>query len=373
VQKGRANIVIDGQAGSCGKGKTAAYLALRHKPHAVVACFGPNAGHTVLLPDGRKFVFRHLPAGSVHQDAAIYIGAAASIDIFVLRDEIGQIESNGIEVRDRLHIHPRAVVITDEDKDLERLSLQGIASTMKGVGAAQARKVMRSARLAQDETVLAQYVNRWQGNPVLDEIEHGRSVLVETSQGFDLCINHGIDYPRCTSRQINAAQALADLGLPPGAVGDVYGVIRPYPIRVGNITEGDSVVGFSGPYADAQELMWDQVARSAGMPLSEFDALLQQEKTTVTGRLRRVFTFSWKRFRAFCCANRPTQIVLNFADQISWSNREARDFAGLSERTRSFIDALDNCAEAPTRLIGVGPRNDQVVDLISREEEASRA
>jgi adenylosuccinate synthase len=355
-------IVIDAQAGSCGKGKVAAFLALKNQPSVVAAGFGPNAGHTVWLGEGslaRKLVFRHLPAGSVCKSADILIGAAAIIDLEVLNAEILAIETAGIPIRDRLRIHPRAVVITDKDKMQEAQTLRGISSTMKGVGAAQASKIMRQAMLAGDYPSLQPYTKKWSDRFLLRSI-HQESVMLETSQGFDLCLNHGVSYPFCTGRQINAAQVLADFGIPLATSPvEIVGVVRPYPIRVGNISATET----SGPYApDTKEISWEKVAKDAMMPPEAVAAMLEQEKTTVTQRQRRVFTFSWERFKRFCEANQPTMLALNFADQITYKDRLATKRAELSIKTQRFLNDLEQTSEAAVGLIGTGPLNSQMIE-----------
>jgi len=367
-------IVIDAQAGSGGKGKVAAYLALEDQPDIVAAGFGCNAGHTV-YHNGHKLVFRHLPAGSVWKDAEIIIGASAILDLAVLEAEIEMLEKAGVMVRDRLLIHPRAAVIEDCDREAEA-ALRGISSTMKGVGAAQARKIMRGAKLAGDFLTLRQFTEPYNNWRISDALVEGRQVQIETSQGFDLCINHGVSYPFCTSRQINASQVLADFALPPSIDVEVVGVVRPFPIRVGNISETET----SGPYADdSVETTWEQIAKDAGMSPKGYADLLEQEKTTVTQRQRRVFSFSYNRFRRFCDVNAPSYIALNFADQIDWTDRglsaktRIRELnrSLISQKTRDFIDRLNACWDFPdypesyagVKLVGTGPGTEQVVDL----------
>ncbi len=358
----RVDVIVDGQAGSCGKGKIAAHLALLNRPDFVVANFGPNAGHTVVI-GSQRMVFRHLPAGSICQSAQIFIGAAALIDFEILLDEIQHIEDHGIEIRSRLHIHPRAAVITQEDRDYEQAQLKGIASTMKGIGSAQARKIMRvNGKLAVDVPALRCFTKGVDPMLLIGPLQSGATMQIETSQGFDLCINHGIDYPRCTSRQVSAAQAIADTGIPMHFVRDIYGVIRPYPIRVGNITDGNKLIGYSGDYDGSAELSWEKVASDAGMKESQKEALLRQELTTVTGRQRRVFAFNWPRFRRFVQMVGPTRLCLNFADQICAADYGITEYGELTRRTCSMVETLEQSSGIPVRFIGTGPDNAHIVD-----------
>ena len=155
IKHGKASVVIDGQFGSTGKGLAAAYQCEKAKDvdWKMVICTtnaAPNAGHTTVMPDGRKFVTFHLPTMAViHPEPPIYLNAGAIIDIDMLQDELGVM---GVDPG-RVSIHPNAAVITEEDKEYERQKTSGatqIASTQKGVGRALARKIMREGVTAKD-------------------------------------------------------------------------------------------------------------------------------------------------------------------------------------------------------------------------------
>ncbi len=365
------SVIVDAQAGSSGKGKLAAYLALRYQPDVAVANFGPNAGHTVWL-NGQRIVFRHLPSSCVYHGCKLVMSAGALIDLHVLHEEIRTVEKLGIPIRERLFIHPRCAIIEDSDKEREAEDVHRIASTMKGVGASAARKLRRieSVRLAQDVVELADYVDRWGEHDWLSTgiQHHGWKVLLETSQGFDLDINHGLSYPYCTSRQVSAVQALADAGLPAFLLNQVYGIVRPFPIRVGNVDQRPGKPtndGWSGPYwRDNTETGWHKIAKDAGMDDFRTAAMLRAEITTVTGRQRRVFTFSHERLRHFVRMVGPTSLVLAFADQIDAAayNMGEADGPQLPQRVLDFVHMLDNTS-VPVRFVSTGPEVTQMVDL----------
>lgn len=370
MEIGKASIVIDAQAGSGGKGKVAAFLAGEFRPRIAVANFGPNAGHTV-VNGGSKFVLRHFPAALFCRDTVLVIGAGAAIHLPTLHAEAAPLEAAGYDVMRRLHIHPRAAIVNQSDIALEQAELGNSGSTCKGVGSASANKLMRRpGSVAADVPELREYVERYTRR--LDPLARavmGSSggTLLETSQGFDICLNHGVSYPYCTSRQVSAAQALADAGLPPRAVGQVYGVVRPYPIKVGDITNnhGDGVPASSGPYAaDSNEITWETVAISAGMDDAAFQRLVRQEVTTVTGRLRRVFMFSWDRFDRFCTTVGPTALILNFADQLDASIYGATDVEAISDLVMRFVARLESVAGVPVIAIGTGPDTGHMIKLM---------
>ena len=87
-------------------------------------------------------------------------------------------------------------------------------------------------------------------------------MILEVSQGFDLSLNHGTEYPYCTSRDITVGMALNSAGCPPSMLGNVIGSFRTYPIRVGNVEGGNS-----GPcHHDQTEITWADVSNTHGGP-----------------------------------------------------------------------------------------------------------
>jgi len=251
---------------------------------------------------------------------------------------------------------------------------------MQGCGAFLADKVMRRVGLilARDCPELAKYVVAggynnyiwpWNIAVSLDMLlSDGFTILHEGSQGFSLDINHGSHYPQCTSRGTTAVQNLADMGLSAKRMGDVYLVIRPYPIRVGNVVEDGVVVGHSGGvYEGQKEISWKEVAEQAGAP----PTLADKELTTVTKRLRRVFTFSDEQLRDAVTINGATQIALNFANYIDWSCYGTNDFDGLPTKVKQFIKRVEDVAQIPVTIVGTGPQNNHVCfrDTAFRSEQ----
>jgi len=186
----------------------------------------------------------------------------------------------------------------------------------------------------------------------------------DLTTGTSYFLANGVRGHNCTSRQTTAVQNLADMGLPARAMGEVYLVIRPFPIRVGNVVEDGRQTGYSGGcYTDQRELTWRDVADQAGMPESEAQALLTKELTTVTKRLRRVFSFSDQQLREAVTVNGATKIVLNFANYIDWAVAGTSKHSDLTPKVLDFIARVEGVAGIPVTLVGTGPRIDQVVDL----------
>src|SRR5262245_64787370 len=91
---------------------------------------------------------------------------------------------------------------------------------------------------------------------------------------------------------------MADAGMPPSFHRKTIMVVRTFPIRVGN-TENTS-----GPvYNDQDEMTWAAIG-------------VEPEMTTVTGRIRRVFTWSAEQFKNSLEVLNPDAIVLTFCDYL---------------------------------------------------------
>lgn len=398
MQRGKFNIVVDGQWGSCGKGLISTALADKHTPDIVSTTNMPNAGHTAIdnstLPEKPPFVGKVLPtpavlnkwrafgepaptAGQQPYAPFVVIGPSAAFHVKRLLEEIELCGVNG-----NIYIHPRAGVVTQVHQELEAQSSGGtkhIASTMQGCGAFLSDKIMRKAdlKLARDlvpemtdisnfARIASNYIDvdtlKALSMPrlLMMMMESGLTILHEGSQGFSLCINHGSHYPFCTSRSTTALQNAADMGIPPKHVGKVYLVIRPYPIRVGNVVEDGKTVGYSGDcYPDHKEISWTEVATAAGAP----PEVTKGELTTVTKRLRRVFTFSEQQLVEAAAVNGATDIVLNFANYIDWSCFGVNDPNRLSKKIFDFIDRIKDICGLPVTIVGTGPRNDHVCFL----------
>lgn len=360
MKTGKFNVVVDGQWGSCGKGLIAAYLARKHGVDTASTTNLPNAGHTVVLEDGSKFVSKILPVSTflntAGQDVKAYIGPGAG---FFLKQLFKEMKECGVAPED-VRIHPRAMVVTEKHAAMERGDLdeegtKHIASTMQGSGAARAEKIMRGSevKLARDFPELESMIaDDWLGE--IHGVMDGAMWLHEGSQGFSLGMNHGSHYPQCTSRECTVSREMSDMGLAPQQIGDVYVVIRPFPIRVGNVIEDGKQVGYSGDcYSDQTELTWTDVKAQSGYP-EDYDL---SELTTVTKRVRRVFTFSMEQVRRACMVNGATKIALNFANYLDYDCFETsgNDFTKLPQKVQDFIAEIEEQLGLPVAVVGTGP------------------
>lgn len=276
------NVVIGSQWGDEGKGKFTDYFA---QESDIVARFqgGNNAGHTIKVKDV-EYKLHLIPSGIVTGKICL-IGNGVVVDLQALNEEIEYLKEKGITVTpDNLIISDRAHVIMPYHKELDKIqdSIKDnpIGTTGKGIGTCYAEKMNRTgiriidlfdSKLADKifESLKNQYTTifnkgeipepkldyfyKYADNIILElkpligkikpfvrdtsvyineQLEKGKTVLAEGSQGMLLDIDHGT-YPFVTSSNISTASVLSGLGVSFKYIDKVYGIAKAYTTRVG--------------------------------------------------------------------------------------------------------------------------------------------
>lgn len=290
-------MIVDLQYGSTGKGLIAGYLGHYGNYDMVVNANMPNAGHTYIDAHGGKMMHKVLPNGLVGKSVkSAMIGPGAVFDPLTLRLEIENLHQLGY---DQFHVfvHEQATVLLKAHKEAEQGDerLTNIGSTRQGSSAAMIHKIMRNP--IRNPTVGAMLQNapfmtiltqaQW-----IEKIHAADEILLEGAQGYSLGINAGF-YPHCTSRDCTPARFMADCGIPHNFVRRVIGTARLHPIRVA----GDS----GDHYPDQRETSWAELGQ-------------EDEYTTVTQKVRRVFTWSEMQITEAIMACMPAHIFLNFCN-----------------------------------------------------------
>ncbi|MEO1197084.1 MAG: adenylosuccinate synthase, partial [Pseudomonadota bacterium] len=273
-----ANVVVVGaQWGDEGKGKIVDWLSERAD---VIARFqgGHNAGHTLVI-DGAVYKLHALPSGVVRRGKLSVIGNGVVLDPWHLIEEIATVQAQGVEITpETLMIAENTPLILPIHGELDRAreaqnSVAKIGTTGRGIGPAYEDKVgRRSVRVADlaDPATLERRVDRalvhhdalrrglglepvdrdaliaalnavapkilpyagpvWK---VLNEKRKaGHRILFEGAQGALLDIDFGT-YPFVTSSNVIAGQAATGVGLGPGSIDFVLGIVKAYTTRVG--------------------------------------------------------------------------------------------------------------------------------------------
>lgn len=338
------HVLADGQFGSCGKGALASWLALQAANESKVFAgtitnAGPNSGHTSYF-EGQKIVLKQLPTFAVHSALRgwthpVYFSAGAIIDLTQLAIECEKFP--GIPV----FIHPQAAVLQISDRKMEHHipSIAAVAGTRSGTGYALVRKIQR-----EPNAVYYTFPAKSRKWPMCGEYAppNKHSYFMEISQGFSLGLNSPF-YPKVTSRECTFAQGFADARMPLTSYVRGYLAFRTYPIRVGDVD------GYSSGswYPDQREINWKDIG-------------VEPEITTVTGRVRRIATWSWQQFDDAMNANHPTHVFLNFMNYLGSPQRQ--DFIGAHTGVR--YERLESGHTSYSFIYGFGPYVKDITDDI---------
>lgn len=340
---GKLQVIVGGQFGSEAKGHVAGYLASKESDLFAVRTGGPNAGHTVIW-GGAEFKLRQVPAAAVTNETAIVgIASGSEIDPAVLQSEADMLESTlPQKLWHRLMIDPQATVIEPGHLNQEQALVMSIGSTGKGIGAARADRIMRTAKLWSD---IAAHHDPGRHQSVADfaheVLKDDGTVQIEAAQGYGLGLHTGY-YPQCTSGDCRAIDAMAAVGVSPWHPDvselEVWVVFRVYPIRV---------AGNSGPLYG--ETSW------AGLGL-------EREFTTVTGNERRVGLWDQRLANDAILANgKNVKVALMMFDQIAPEAKGVTDWNQLDRPVQDALSLFDDRVGNRIELVGTGP--DSVIDL----------
>ena len=334
-----ANVVVVGaQWGDEGKGKIVDWLSERAD---VIARFqgGHNAGHTLVI-DGNVFKLAILPSGIVRGGKLSVIGNGVVLDPWHLVKEIAGLRSQGVTITpETLMIAENTPLILPFHGELDRareeaVGVAKIGTTGRGIGPAYedkvGRRAIRVADLADPETLEARVdralvhhdalrrglgmepVDRAALIAALTEIapavleyaapvwkvlnekrKSGKRILFEGAQGALLDIDFGT-YPFVTSSNVIAGQAATGVGVGPGAIDFVLGIVKAYTTRVGE-----------GPFPAE---LHDADGQRLGERGHEFG--------TVTGRKRRCGWFDAVLVRQTCATSGVSGIALTKLDVL---------------------------------------------------------
>jgi adenylosuccinate synthase len=294
-------VIIGGQCGDEGKGKIIDAFG-EGFDWVLLYQGGANAGHTIKVKD-KEHVVHLIPSGIFREGVRCYLGNGMVIDPWALRDEIIELEEQGIRVRDRLYVSSAAQLLMPYHKRLDELregqrKRKSIGTTGRGIGPAYQDKLQRSGLrmgdltlplekleraaiehilaanevlagqydaeplpakvLAEELVVLAQTMRPMvvDGFTALRGVREGReSALFEGAQGTLLDIDHGT-FPYVTASNCTVGGALTGTGLPPRCLGEIVGIFKAYCTRVGNgpfptellAEDGDNLRQLGGEY-----------------------------------------------------------------------------------------------------------------------------
>jgi len=416
------DVILGLQWGDEGKGKIVDYFV---KDYEVIARFqgGPNVGHT-LYKDGKKIVLYQIPSGIFHEGKINIIGNGVVLDPITLKKECDRVAEFGIDLKKNLFIAERTNIIVPTHRALDRASEQAkgkskIGSTLKGIGPAYMDKTGRNAlrvgdilrsnfkdlyeQLRQKHTIL---LNTYQFSEDISQdeqdffeaieflkelnivngeyfinklIKDGKKVLAEGAQGSMLDIDFGT-FPFVTSSNTISSGVCSGLGIAPQHIKDVIGITKAYCTRVG-----------SGPFPTELENEEGQKLRDVG-----------KEYGATTGRPRRCGWIDLVALKFACMINGVTKIVMTKGDVLDsfetlqvctaykkgdeiiskipmhldmdeyapvlevfdgWHTdiTNIKDFAALPDKTKTYIQFINNYLGTNVDYISNGPERDQLI------------
>jgi len=328
------NILIGGFFGDEGKGKVAAYLALKDSPSLSVRTGSINAGHTVTYM-GKQWKVRIIPSAFVNKSTYLGLGPGALTSIDVLMNEAKETTA-----LDRMYIDPHVGIITENEIKEERSDdhlMKTVGSTGQGVGYAEVKRVLRKLKLAKDYDILSKYITKIP-ELIIEKLEKNENILVEGTQGYYLSLYHG-EYPYVTSRNTSASGVLSEIGVGPKYVDHVTVIFKSYVTRVGE-----------GPLEG--EVSWEE-AEKLGIA----------EVATVTGRKRRSAPFNIKLAKEAVRVNSATQIAITKLDSLFKDAKGVREYSKLPAEAKKWIDQIEEELKVPITLVGTGEDALDMIDL----------
>lgn len=252
--------VIDGAAGSCGKAKVVGEIATDKSINlgaSITNCM-PNAGHTFVDEKGNTTIFRNIPVSAVNSKTDLFIGPGSAIDMDVFKSEYKNVEK--YLGNRKIYVHELVPLIEERHKQYEKEHIKS-GSTFKGCGSVTQEKVIRDKKIEFFKTyknAIALSNDEWLDKLYKHLDNENEYVLLEGSQGCDLSLNHSGNYPYVTSRNVSTTQLLADSGISAQKLLQTIMVIRPFPIRISNITKSGEII-YTGAYGKGDELTWTQI------------------------------------------------------------------------------------------------------------------
>jgi adenylosuccinate synthase len=307
---GKNVVVIGTQWGDEGKGKVVDLLT---EEVSTVVRFqgGHNAGHTLVI-EGKKTVLHLIPSGILRKNVLCLIGNGVVLSPEALLHEIGNLESQGLPVRDRLRLSPACPLIlpyhTALDKAREAaLGTGKIGTTGRGIGPAYedkaARRGLRLGDLMDPERfagklkevlrfhnfMLTEFYKvdgvdydsvlkdalAWgeELRPMVADVvdllhsarRRGDNIMFEGAQGSLLDVDHGT-YPFVTSSNTTAGGTATGSGVGPLYLDYVLGITKAYTTRVG-----------SGPFPTE---LTCKIGKHLGEKGHEFGATTGRERRT---------------------------------------------------------------------------------------------
>jgi adenylosuccinate synthase len=208
----------------------------------------------------------------------------------------------------------------------------------------------------------------------------GAAVLLEGAQGSLLDIDHGT-YPYVTSSSTTSGGAATGVGIAPGELDSVIGVVKAYTTRVGN---GPLPTEFDEPLASEIRQLGNEFGATTGRPrrCGWFDGVVVRYAARVNGltdlavtkldvldTLERIGLCTGYEAAGELYEEFPGDLdVLEHAvPRYEWfdgwktSTAGARALTDLPSEARRYLDRIQSLVETQITYVSVGTRRDQII------------
>ncbi|MGA7570181.1 MAG: adenylosuccinate synthase [Candidatus Aquilonibacter sp.] len=414
----KADIIVGIQWGDEGKGRV---VDLYAQNYDVVARFGggDNAGHQIKVGDV-DIALRIVPSGVLNPHVELFVGGGTVINPTGLLDELDRLAAIGVDIS-RVKISDRAHLVLPyhaaQDRASERArGASALGTTGRGIGPAYVDKAARSGitfgefarRESLAEKIRMNLLHRaalLEGESVPSEadivgatldaaerlaphivdgvayihekFERNKRVLIEGAQGSLLDVGYGT-YPYVTSSHTIAGGACIGLGIGPGAIDRVIGVVKAYCTRVGagpfpselKDERGERLRQAGGEFGTVtgrpRRCGWfDAVAGRYAVRLNGLNALALTKLDVLCG-FERVGIVTGYRLRGqaaeFSAAGSPDlEVIVEELEGWSEPIGQIRAKAALPQAAQRYIARIEEVLATPVELISVGRERNELV------------
>ncbi len=404
----KADVIVGLQWGDEGKGRI---VDLYAADYDVVARFGggDNAGHSIVVGE-RELALRIVPSAVMRPEVELFVGGGTVINLQTLIHELDALAEIKIDVA-RVKISDRAHVVfpyhVARDKANEAARAGAIGTTGRGIGPAYVDRVARTGirfadLLHPDELAEKIKHNLDDGSVAGDDIvaqtleaakrlaphivdgvayvherlAQGKRVLLEGAQGTLLDVGYGT-YPYVTSSHTIAGGACTGLGIGPGAIGRVIGVVKAYCTRVGAgpfpsellDERGEKLRRQGGEYGTVtgrpRRCGWlDAVAARYAVALNGLTSAVITKLDVLTGFERIGIVTGYRlggKTAGFADVGRPG-LEPQIEELAGWSEpiRTYRHIAELPKAARLYVERVRELLGVPIELVSVGRERTQL-------------
>ena len=419
--------VVGTQWGDEGKGKI---VDIMTEEADIVARYsgGANAGHTVVIGN-EKFILHLVPTGILHPKKICVVGNGMVVDLEQFFCELEGLNKRGIAYQKRLLISHNAHLVMPYHKVIEKLEEEArgrhrLDTTLRGIGPAYRDKAARQGIRMVDLLYPDIFKQRVELNlsikqgllcllgepeliflknqcmnvlklarkvkPLLTDVgqylntsmKKGKNVLFEGAQGALLDIDFGT-YPYCTSSNSTAGGICTGLGISPGSIGEVLGVVKAYTTRVG---EGPFPTEQKDGFGEELRRKGNEFGASTGRPrrCGWLDLLLLRYSFRINGVSKMIVTkldvldgidkikvcvgykYRGKTITEFT----PDLHILENCKPVyrefpGWQKitKGITSFKKLPDKTKRYLDFMAKQLKTPIFMISTGDKRSQTIRL----------